>query len=255
MLINRAYIRQFYLSMVWLYSEYSPFKRDLKRYFSYKDIGIYKLLSWHNSTQYFIASTISGKFFIKTDFSFGLLKNEIICDKLMKKHSLLSSRGLFLHSWDAENYNYVIYPFVKHQALGEFLMSPLFSDLEKKKVVAQIEWYLDVLYNLGIVYRDIKADNFFVTDEKVLVLFDFSFAISNDANVGLIEIKNIIKNRDVLLGMGRYSQYEKYKWDDAYGMVNLLIGLEKSTGLTFSEEISSIERKIGRLTYNLEDIL
>lgn len=221
---------------------------------SVKDIKIlpFKILSWHHGSCYFLCKTEEKKYFIKTDLKFRLLQNEQLCEQLFKKK--YPNMPLLEISFIDLDYQYVAYEYIELPTLGEFFCSPKCSEKIRLNLLNELMDFLEALYQMNIVYRDIKMDNFFVGTQGNVIFLDFSFAISKDESVGLKELVASLENEKVLRYMGVLSQKESFYWDDALGMFNLLCELELLSGLDLSSFKEKTKVNMGRIVYKYSPV-
>ena len=192
------------------------------------------------------------KYFIKTDLKFGLLQNEQLCEQLFKKK--YPNMHLLEICFIDLDYQYVAYDYIELPTLGEFFCSSECSEKTRLNLLNELMNFLEALYQMNIVYRDIKVDNFFVSTQGNLIFLDFSFAISKDESVGLKELVTSLENEKTLYYMGALSQKESFYWDDALGMFNLLCELELLSGLDLSPFKEKTKVNIGRIFYKYRPV-
>jgi serine/threonine protein kinase len=244
----RTVFKSFFL-MIMIYPR---FRRQIFTELKKVKIIPFKISSWHHGACYFLCKTEEKKYFVKTDLKFGLLQNELLCEQLFKKK--YPKFNLLEICFIDSDYQYVAYEYVESPTIREFFNNSKYSEKAKLGVLSELITFLDVLYQMNIVYRDIKMDNFFVSAQESLMFFDFSFAISVDDSIGLKELVTSRENEKVLYYMGSASQCKRFCWDDALGMFNLLCELERLSGLDLSLFKEKTKVNVGRLVYKYEPV-
>ena len=95
------------------------------------------------------------------------------------------------------------------------------------------------------VHRDIRPDNFILTQEGRLFLIDLQFAVSASKYKELPILK---KNQHMLLGLGDKFSPGKCLWDDMYSLVKILdfIGREEVYGDDFDDTLLFVKENVGK---------
>ncbi len=231
---------------------YSHLRKDLKEKYSVTDLTIYQFTNWHHGACYFTGRVDGRKIFIKSDYEFGLLLNEIRSYEALKKIDKMNRHLLEPLFYDYKNNKFIAYQYVEALNLYDHYDSQELDLKSFRVIVAQLINILDSLYQAGIVYRDLKMDNIFVMKDDSILLIDFLFSIYPDRIGSLIELdRGSIRNLKILENMGVPSQKEKYVWDDAYGMERILEKLIHRCDLCTHEELKEVGERVGRIEYHL----
>jgi serine/threonine protein kinase len=132
-----------------------------------KKIRPFKFLTWHHGFMYFKAQSRDGEnVFIKVDTQIFCIENEAhICSLLNSKSFISAPNVKFFKKYNGMSV--VIFDYID----GEALKSK--SLREKPELVIDAFKILKEFTRLGLCHRDIKFDNFILTDK--LILIDFTY--------------------------------------------------------------------------------
>ena len=114
------------------------------------------------------------------------------------------------HYFD-ETHKFIIYDYLECKSIEDYLLNT--SIKERESVGKQIEEIYYTLYDINIVHRDIRPDNFVVTKDGKVILLDLQFAIDIENGNELNCLKN---NKKIALRLGDIYRFEKYAWNDTY---------------------------------------
>ncbi len=248
-------VRQVLVSVVWLARRYLGFRRKLKLSYGVGSLAPYKLLSWHQGAYYFKALHSGEQIFIKTDFQFGLLNNEVTAYNLLIKNAKINNSLLHLIFHDEEHSQFIAYEFINGVSLNHYFSSNRGQE-EIDEIFTGLSNIIDGLLLAGIVHRDLRADNFLVTENARLLVIDFLFSIAPNQPHMFSELDLPDDyNMKVLKSMGLNSQKKPYVWDDACGMVRMIEGLQETTGVNFENKMIEFKQKIDRIDYGIDQKL
>lgn len=253
--IDFAKTKQLVKSMMWVFLKYHGFKVRLCNEFGVSHLRFYNVLDWHQGSYYFTCIQNGKKLFIKTDYGFKLLSNEVLAYQKLKSFYCCDEMFVPPVFYDQRNFEFIAYLFLEEETLEYFVLNSSLSTYEIRNIIAKVFAILDCLYEKNIVHRDIKESNFFVTNTGRLILFDFSFSISPSEFNEFNELDVRCKfNKRVLDSMGLPSQVSRYCWDDAYGVYQLLCSLQRVSQIDLTDFINEAERRIGKFSYELTDM-
>lgn len=245
-------IGQVLVSVVWLVYRYWGFRRKLKLRYGVSSLAPYKLLNWHQGAHYFTASHFAKQIFIKTDFQFGLLNNEVVAYNLLINNGKINNSLLNLIFHDEEHSQFVAYEFINGMSLNRYLSSNRTQE-EIDKIFTGLSNIIDGLLLAGIVHRDLRADNFLITENARLLVIDFLFSVDpNQPNIFSELDLSDDYNLKVLKFMGLNSQKKPYVWDDAYGMVRMIEELQETTGMNLENKMIEFKQKVDRIDYGID---
>ena len=140
----------------------------------------------------------------------------------------------------------------------EFLIS---SELDKSFLLDNMQYIDDILVilnnlsKLGIIHRDIKLDNFLVSNNRLKII-DFTFANSN-INKDFKELDT--RNSDncfILEALGNGLNPTPFLWDDYYSLCTILKQITNNVGvdrrIKLVNYIKKIEKCIGKDEYTVK---
>ena len=252
---TKSYLLNITESFYWLIIYFHKFKFFLKEKYGVNNLRPLNFKEWHNGSFHFSGFIKEKKIFIKTDFFFALASNEIKAleilwhDKKIIKHLpkvvIFNIEGCF---------RFIGFEYIEGQPLNKMLIRNL-SDINKKQLIEHMTTLLEGLHRNNVLHRDIRPDNFIVTNPQTneynLVLVDFAFAKGvNDKEALLPEISATDENLILLKWLGRKLKPGKYLWDDAYSLLRTIDIIDKEAKFKFADNYSVIESTIHKLDYH-----
>ena len=242
-------------SIKWYFLNYNKFKIFLKNEYKLHKFSIYQFLKWHNGAYYLRAKTDEGlmskNVFIKTDFFFGLLRNEVsIVDYFDSKKLKYDFLPRIMYHKKTTVVDYIIYCFLDGFTLDKIEIKR-YSSFQKKKIYDILLYIVKELQENSIIHRDIRPQNIFIEYEiKMVYLIDFSFAICIKNNIDLLELPFEGINKKILQTLGEEYTAGEYLWDDAYSMKKIFQEF-KNLGEEVDEYINELSSLEGKLVYQL----
>lgn len=235
-----------YLKIVFFYIIYSvPIIIIFKR-FNIKNINVFKFKNWHHGFAYFTGLYNEKKIFIKVDTIFHLLNNDVVAYSLCKDIQKDSLVDILFYKLEGK-IQFIAYEYIDNAV-----------ELDENILIANIS-YIDeiikVLYYIadkGIIHRDIKLDNFLITNNKLKII-DFTF--SNSHTIEKFKDLDLSKSKNCFilefLGMGLNPK--PFLWDDFFSMVQILKKIKERVNVkdvrTFEKYIEILETNIGNYQY------
>ena len=176
---------------------------------------MFKFRDWHLGYCYFTGVYQGRKVFIKVDTKLHLLNNDLIVYNLCAtelKENLVHICSYRMDKW----MQYIVYEFIEST---ELLSNKLL--VEKPTYINQMINIIDNLSNAGIIHRDLKLENFLVSNGHVKII-DFTFSNSNTVN-SFKDLNILQKHHAAILGYlnGGYKP-SKFVWDDYYSLMKIL---------------------------------
>ncbi len=243
-------------SLVWLFFEYSNFKILIKNKFKIKYIFIFYFLKWPTGAHYFSATItnnlVDKDVFIKTDFFYKLLNNEIcIYNYFRTKELKYNFLPEIIYPKNSSNPDYIIYRFLHGFTLDKIEFDKLSKD--QKEIIYNILTYIvEELNNNKIIHRDIRPENIFIVPNRNMQVFliDYSFAICTNNYLELSELPFKGINKLILKNLGERYRLGEYAWDDAYSMKKIFKEF-KHLGEDVDKYIDKLSTLEGELVYRL----
>ena len=205
--------------------------RNLKS-LNVSDIRIFKFKNWHNSFAYYSGIFNGNIVFIKISAKHFFLDNEQIFYDLFKDDlSLIKVISLS----ENQNFQILISEFSNEKELTEQ------DILDNPDSLLQIYDILKVINNKGCIHRDVRLDNFLISDNKVRIIdFTFSTCLNhsdrfNDLVLDKKEELIILKN------LGGIFKPNDFQWNDFYSIDLVLYKL-------FSKDMN-IEKRLKIIKY------
>ena len=222
-------------------------------YIKLKKINITKIssfnyLNWRNGYCYFKGVYLEKEVFIKVDTKMHLLINDKltydICKGIMKDELV----EILHHSLDSR-IQFIVYEFINSRELDENI---LLNDMRYLDDIIRI---LNNLSKAGIIHRDIKLDNFLLSNNKLKII-DFTFSNSNThKDFKEVDISNSY-NCFLLEFLGAGLNPSPFFWDDYYSFYTILKKLKKDADdfqkVKLNVCIKEIEKFIGKTEYSIQ---
>lgn len=148
--------------------------------------------------------------------------------------------------------NYFVTQWVDGVGLDEYMAKDSVSTRQKKTLIKDLVSIQDILWNLGIVHRDIIPRNFIVSADGRLVLIDFYWAV--DA-CNYQEYDYVKKNIEHIRHLGEDFSAGEYQWDDAVSFIKiaeLILGEEAVNSDTL---LNGIKQRVGERVVRPDGLL
>ena len=231
LLVNTKYLitrkaKQFFLIIYYFQDNISilfyiiPIILTLKKH-GIKNLKKFKPEAWHLKYAFFTGYLGSRKIFIKVDFGFNMLENDVLvynlCRDELDKHLV----KILLHKLHGK-IQFVAY---------EYINSPIYLTYSQ---LIHSETYLGDIFNIlvaiakkGIIHRDIKLDNFLISNNELKII-DFTFSDSiNNKNFKKLDPSNS-KHCYILECLGAGLNPTPFVWDDFYSFTTILDNVKES---------------------------
>ena len=242
-------------SLFWLISHYYKFKRRLINENYLEKICVFSFFLWHSGSYYFngLRKTNNQKVFIKTDFFFGLLKNEITISRYLKSKSFkYQFFPKLINETMIAPFDYAVYNYINGVTLDKIALKR-FKKNQKYMIYDQLLYIVKELNKNKLIHRDIVPRNILITknekNNKIEVyLIDWLFCVSLNKNVQLLELPFEGINKEILKNLGEAYRQGEYLWDDAYSMLQIFLEF-KDYGEEVDEYILELTLLIGKLNY------
>jgi len=193
-----------------------------------------------------------GRVFVKgfEPNGFNSIINEQRASALL---GLYSTDGYFYNDL-SQNDKYVIFPYETNPTLSTFLRENKLTLEMIKQIISQFVEILDIMYDCGIIHRDIREDNIIIDttnnqDVKIKII-DFGWAVFRN-NKDRIDNEGGLtyKSFEIVLG-GEYRAGENM-WDDAASMILLVMSLCCKNNINIDElngyqGYNSLKQRVGR---------
>ena len=149
--INQLYgkLRQCLMSCLWVSLSYWNFKNILSRNYGLENIQLFKFMSWKNGAYYFKGIRNGKSVFIKTDFAYGLLHNEIIAYEALKHDEGISGSIAKPLMYDKNRFQFVVFAFINGLTLDKHVREKAISHNEFESICQQFVSILNGLYRAG----------------------------------------------------------------------------------------------------------
>ena len=128
-----------------------------------------------------------------------------------------------IYSHIQDSHSFIVYEFLNGKSLKEQISAATQVELDNLRHQLSDIYY--ALCDLNILHRDIRPDNFVVTENGDVLLLDLQFAIDSSNPQELECLKN---NRKLALRLGDVCRYKKYAWKDSFSFSKTceFLGLE-----------------------------
>jgi serine/threonine protein kinase len=176
---------------------------------------------WKNGYCYFTAYKGKQKVFIKVDTKLKNLSNEIkfydlLYDELSKY--MIEKIDFF----ENKKVQILLLEYKNSRELTEFDL------IYTPKYLKDILFILTTIYKKGIIHRDIKLDNFLITDNNLKII-DFTFATSWNSKFNFKELDiNSNQNLSLLKYLGEGLNPEKFIWNDFFSIGKIIENILKN---------------------------
>jgi serine/threonine protein kinase len=238
-----------------LYSKCNPlnnlliFKKKVKKILEkkgYENIEIYNYNEWHHGYAYFTAKKKEKKFFIKIDFYFKLLTNDMLAFEIADK--------------ELKEYMIKIEDFIEVNNLCQIIIFEFLEGYRKvyENDIVEDENVLEKIFNIiyllqknNLIHRDIKLDNFLINALDDIKIIDFTFAISNK-NLKFKDLKPSFRNLEVLEFLGDGLNPAPFEWNDCCSLKQILLNISKSRKFNNIDKYISFLEKMECETYKIK---
>jgi serine/threonine protein kinase len=239
----KKYLKLFIFTIIYIIPIYIKLKKN-----DIKEIFFFNFLKWHNGYCYFIGIYLEKKVFIKIDTKLHLLVNDKLAYNLCRDLMQDDLVDILHYSLDGK-IQFVVYEFFNGNVLDE---STLFNNFEYLDDIVGI---LNNLSNTGVIHRDIKLDNFLVSNNKLKII-DFTFSNSNiHKDFKDLNVKDS-HNCFLLEFLGSGFNPSPFVWDDYYSFYTILKKLEENGNDTQKVKINTyvkeIEKNVGQTEYSIK---
>ena len=213
-----------------------------------KKIAFFNYLNWRNGYCYFTGLYLEKKVFIKVDSKMHLLVNDKLTYDLCKDVMKDKLVNILYHSLDG-GIQFIVYDFCYSRELDANILT------NNMRYLDDIISILNNLSNVGIIHRDIKLDNFLVSNNKLKII-DFTFANSNIHK----DFKEVDLNKSyncfLLEFLGAGLNPSPFIWDDYYSLHTILLKMEKDVNdfqkVKLKNYLKKVEKSIGRTKYSIK---
>tara|TARA_B100000902_G_scaffold257587_1_gene243821 strand:- start:1075 stop:2940 length:1866 start_codon:yes stop_codon:yes gene_type:complete len=189
-------------------------------------IRILQFNNWHNGFAYYSGIFNGNIVFIKISTKHFFLENEQIFYNLFKDD--LSLIKIFNLTED-RNIQILISEFSKEKELTEQ------DILDNPDILLQIFDILKIINSKGCIHRDVRLNNFLISDDKVRII-DFTFSTCLNKSSRFNDLSLHKKEEEVTLrNLGGVFKPNTFHWNDFYSMDLVLYKL-------LSNEMSSVKR-------------
>lgn len=183
-----------------------------------KNIKIYNFKKWHHGYGYLTGFLENKKIFIKFDTKLLLLQNDLLAYDILKK-PLNKSLVKIYDSVMNDDIQIIFYEFLEWEELSSG------SIVENPKFIKEAIDILVTLNEFDIIHRDIKLDNFFISDNQLKII-DFTFANSLTVDSDFKELDTSkLRNCSILESLGNNLNPTPFEWNDAISLRNSLCSL------------------------------
>jgi len=212
-----------------------------------KNISFFNFLNWRNGYCYFRGVYNKKEVFIKIDTKFHLLINDKLAYDLCKGVMQDNLVDLLYSSLDGR-IQFLVYEFFHSNELDEDIL------LNNMRYLDDIIRILNNLSDAGIIHRDIKLDNFLVSNNKLKII-DFTFANSNiHKEFKEVDVKNSY-NCFLLEFLGAGLNPSPFVWDDFYSLHSILKKIEKDAKdpqeVKLNTYVKEIMKSVGKMEYRI----
>lgn len=135
--------------------------------------------------------------------------------------------------------SFIAYEYLNATSLADMMVDGLTPE-QKKNFISQLAKLADALLAAGVVHRDVRPENFVVTEDGTLKLHDFEYAVSAKR---YREVRSIRKKTADLRWLGGTYRPKTLIWDDMYAIAKIMEELG-ATELK-SEELKHVRSLIG----------
>jgi len=206
----------------------------------------FRFLRWHGGAQTLLMTSGTNKYFIKIDSDHARINNEVHWGTfLYDKNPLYFCR--IVESFELISRRIVMFEYFESRSFDSLDLG-LVSDKCRLKLMDQLVQISDILFDNGVIHRDISPGNLLVRtagDDLTLKLVDLAYAIPKDYSS-----RPDNGGANVEATLGQDWRPEDYVWDDSYAILEIAksIGGDQVEGL--SSYLEALESKVGRLRYS-----
>jgi len=238
----RKYLKLYYFTFLYILPIYIKLNK-----FNIKKVRFFNFLNWHNGYCYFKGIYLGKEVFVKVDTKLHLLINDKIAYDLCKDVMQDDLVKVIHHSLESK-IQFIAYSFIDSIELDE---SILLNNIDYLDDIVRI---LCNLSKLDIIHRDIKLDNFLVSNNKLKII-DFTFANSNtQKDFKEIDVENSF-NCFLLEFLGAGLNPSPFVWDDYYSFYTILKKIEEGVSISHKEKLNAclkeIQKSIGKNKYSI----
>ena len=239
----KKYLKLCFFTIIYIIPIYIKLKK-----FNIKKIIFFNFLNWHNGYCYFRGIYLGKEVFIKIDTKLHLLVNDKLAYDLCKDIMQDDLVDILHHSLDGK-IQFVVYEFLNSNELDENIL------LNNMKYLDDIIRILNNLSKLGIIHRDIKLDNFLVSNNKLKII-DFTFSNSNThQDFKDLDVNNS-NNCFILEALGHGLNPAPFVWDDYYSFYTILKKLDEDVSADRKVKLNTykkeIDKFVGKTVYRVK---
>ena len=167
---------------------------------------------------YFIGKLAGEKLFIKWGGWENVCKNEYkFAKKLYGEENSNFIRPYFYRCDKKEKF--FAQAFVEGENLKTLIENNQLTEKQKENIFKQICHIAEVFLKCKVSHRDIRPENFMLTENNQLKLIDTQFAVSTEKYK---ENRFFRKHHRLISGLGAEYALGKFKWDDIYSLTKIM---------------------------------
>ena len=244
-----------YHSIKWLIKDCNIFKENLYIKKGIHNLQIFSFFSWHNGAYYFLGRFEQRKVFIKTDYFFRLLINEINIYNYFESIDSINNfyPKVITDVIDENNiHDFIVYEYIDGVTLDKIDFSKM-TLKNKNKIFGQLLYLVLELRKYKIIHRDIKPQNILITgiNNDEVKLIDWMFSVSMDSSLIMKELSLEGINKIIIKNLGEKYRKGNLCWDDAYSMMKVFDGI-KASGEDVDSYIFELSLMVDTFEYSLQ---